>query len=108
FDTILLATGFDAVTGSIRRIDVRGRDGRALADYWSDGPKTAYGISVNGFPNLFILAGPHSVSGNNPRGAEHQVEWISGCIAHMNSAGKQAIEATTAAEEQWTAHAYST
>jgi cation diffusion facilitator CzcD-associated flavoprotein CzcO len=105
-DVIVFATGFDAMTGSLLRIDLRGRRGRRLADAWAHGPRTLLGIAVAGFPNLFTITGPGSPSVlvNMPVAIEHHVDWIADCIEHMRKNGKTRIEATEAAQDAWVAH----
>ena len=83
FDMIIYATGFDAITGSFHRIDWRGVDGRTLKDAWTGGPKTFVGVQVEGFPNMFMLIGPHTALGNIPRSIEYNVEWVTDLIAYM-------------------------
>ena len=76
FDIIVFATGFDAITGSFDRIDIRGSGGAKLRDRWKGGPTTFLGVMVDGFPNLFMVMGPHTALGNIPRSIEYNVEWI--------------------------------
>jgi cation diffusion facilitator CzcD-associated flavoprotein CzcO len=83
FDMIIYATGFDAITGSFHRIDWRGVDGRNLKDAWTGGPKTFVGVQVEGFPNMFMVVGPHTALGNIPRSIEYNVEWVTDLIAYM-------------------------
>ena len=83
FDIIIYATGFDAITGSFDRIDIRGLDGLRLKDKWQGGPQTFLGILVEGFPNMFMLVGPHTALGNIPRSIEYNVDWVSGLIRYM-------------------------
>jgi len=106
FDAIVYAIGFDAMTGALGRIDIRGRDGAALKDRWAEGPKSYLGLMVAGFPNLFIVTGPGSPSvlSNMAVSIEQHVEWISDCIAWMGQRQARAIEATEAAQEAWVAH----
>jgi cation diffusion facilitator CzcD-associated flavoprotein CzcO len=106
FDAIIFATGFDAMTGALRAIDIRGRDGVPLAEEWAAGPRTYLGIAIAGFPNLFTVTGPlsPSVLSNMVVSIEQHVEWISECIAHVRSAGAAAIEATPEAEAGWVQH----
>lgn len=103
-DVIVFATGFDAVTGALLRIDVRGVGGRPLADVWADGPQTYLGVMVAGFPNMFTITGPlsPSVLANVMVAIAHHVEWIGDCLAHMDRNGFDRIEASVAAQEQWT------
>lgn len=106
FDIIVFATGFDAMTGPLKNIHIRGRGGQVLSQKWSDGPHTYLGVAVAGFPNMFMITGPGSPSvlSNVPTSIEQHVEWISGCIEHMQENGVATIEATADAETQWTAH----
>ena len=106
-DTIILATGFDAMTGAMKRIDIRGAGGLPLRDKWADGPKTYLGLGIAGFPNLFTITGPGSPSvlTNMIPSIEQHVEWISGCIGYMREHDKTRIEAETDAEEAWVAYA---
>ena len=105
-DRIVYATGFDAMTGSLLRMDIRGRGGLALKDKWSAGPRSYLGLGVAGFPNLFIVTGPGSPSvlTNMIVSIEQQVEWIAECVAFLRAQGRSLIEASGAAEEQWVAH----
>jgi len=83
FDIIIYATGFDAITGSFDRIDIRGVDELKLKEKWKGGPQTFLGILVEGFPNMFMLVGPHTALGNIPRSIEYNVDWVSGLIRYM-------------------------
>ncbi len=105
-DIIVLATGFDAMTGSLLKIDIRGLGGRTLRDKWAKGPRTYLGLQVAGFPNLFTITGPGSPSVlvNMPVSIEQHVEWIADCISHMRERGLVRIEATGEAEEEWVEH----
>jgi cyclohexanone monooxygenase len=105
-DCLVLATGFDAITGALTRIDIRGRDGVVLAEKWRDGPRTYLGLGTSGFPNLFILVGPGSpaVLTNMVTSIEQQVEWISACVRHLRAGGHHTIEPTPEAENQWMDH----
>ena len=105
-DSIVFATGYDAVTGALTRIDIRGRGGLSLKDKWRDGPKTYLGIMVAGFPNLFTLTGPGSPSilTNVVMSIEQHVEWVGDCLAHMAREHAVLIEADEQAEEDWVAH----
>ncbi len=102
-DVLVLATGFDAMTGSFLRIDTHGTDG-TLAEKWAAGPRTYLGLMSAGFPNLFVVAGPGSPSvlSNMVLSCEQHVEWIAGCLTAMRDAGETRIEATPAAEDEWT------
>jgi len=105
-DTIIFATGFDAMTGALLEMDIRGRDGRTLAETWADGPTTYLGLAVHGFPNMFTITGPQSPSvlSNMPVSIEHHVEWVSEAIASLVERDVRLIEPTAAAEEAWTEH----
>jgi len=105
-DTLVYATGFDAITGALSRIDIRGVGGQSLADKWADGPLTYLGFSSAGFPNLFTLVGPHngSLFCNMPRCIEQNVEWTTGVLRYMREHGLRSIEATSAAETAWRDH----
>ena len=101
FDFIIYATGFDAVFGSYNRIDIRGVDGRKLKEQWEEELATFLGIQTNGFPNLFMIMGPHAMAGNNPRSIEYQVEWVTEAIKYMNDRGLTRAEATPEAQDSW-------
>ncbi len=105
-DVVVLATGFDALTGALLRVDIKGRGGVTLKEKWSEGPKTYLGHSISGFPNLFAITGPGSPSvlSNLVPSIEQDVDWVGRCIAHMREHGHQVIEATPDAEEEWVAH----
>ncbi len=104
FDLIIYATGFDAITGSFDRIDIRGVEGRRLKDAWQAGPQTYLGVLVEGFPNLLMVMGPHAGLGNFPRAAEYSVEWVTGLIRQARDHGLTRIEATPAGTARWTDH----
>jgi cyclohexanone monooxygenase len=105
-DVIVCATGFDAGTGALTRIDIRGAEGLALAEKWRDGPKTYLGLLVAGFPNFLVVNGPHNAAAlcNAGRCIEQNVNWIARCLATMRERGSVRVEATPAAEKEWTAH----
>ena len=105
-DVIVFATGFDAMTGALKSIDIVGRGGRSLRDKWADGPLTYLGLAVSGFPNLFVLAGPGSPSvlSNMVLSIELHVDWVTRCIDEMRSKGLTRVEAEQASEDQWVAH----
>jgi cyclohexanone monooxygenase len=105
-DALVLATGFDAMTGSVAKIDIRGREGQTLNQKWAEGPKTYLGLMSAGFPNLFIITGPGSPSvlSNMIVSIEQHVDWISDCIAWMRDRGFEAMEANKDAEDSWVAH----
>jgi cation diffusion facilitator CzcD-associated flavoprotein CzcO len=100
-DVLILATGFDAVTGPYFGIDVRGRDGLSLVEAWAEGPSGYLGLQTAGFPNLFTITGPGSTLGNLPITIETHVEWISDCIAHLRANGIREMEADPTAEKAW-------
>ena len=94
------------MTGSLLRMDIRGRDGVRLADAWADGPRTMLGLQIAGFPNLFTITGPGSPSVlmNMPVAIEYHVEWIADCIDYMREHGWSRIEATEEAQDAWVEH----
>jgi cation diffusion facilitator CzcD-associated flavoprotein CzcO len=105
-DVIVFATGFDAMTGTLFKMDIRGRSGRSLREYWKAGPRTYLGLQVPGFPNLFTITGPGSPSvlTNMPVAIEQHVEWITDCIAHLRRSGVAAIEPSEQAAGGWGEH----
>lgn len=105
FDSIVFATGFDAITGALLAIDIRGRDGIALVDEWKSGPRTYLGVAATGFPNLFMITGPGSPSvlSNMVLSIEQHVEWIANCLSYAMSEGHMVIEATAEAQDGWMA-----
>ena len=105
-DALVLATGFDAMTGSVAKIDIHGRGGLTLNRKWAEGPKTYLGLMGAGFPNLFIITGPGSPSvlSNMIVSIEQHVDWIADCLACMRTRGLEVIEAEKAAEDKWVAH----
>jgi cyclohexanone monooxygenase len=105
-DALVLATGFDAMTGSVAKIDIRGRGGLTLNRKWAEGPKTYLGLMSAGFPNLFLITGPGSPSvlSNMIVSIEQHVDWITDCVSYMRERGLDSMEAETAAEEKWVAH----
>jgi cyclohexanone monooxygenase len=105
-DCLVFATGFDAMTGALNRIDIRGRDGTPLKEKWSAGPRTYLGLSIVGFPNLFTISGPGSPSvlTNMLPSIEQHVNWITDCIRHLRERQIACIEATLAAEDAWVTH----
>ena len=106
-DALVFATGFDAMTGTLNRIDIRGRGGARLREKWQDGPRTYLGLGMAGFPNLFTITGPGSPSvlTNMLPTIEQHVEWIADCLAHLRNRGLRTIEAAHEAEDSWVAHA---
>ena len=105
-DALVLATGFDAMTGALLRIDVRGKGGVKLADKWAAGPRSYLGLGIEGFPNLFTITGPGSPSvlSNMLVSIEQHVDWTLDCIEHMRRNGLSRIEPDAAAEDGWVAH----
>jgi cyclohexanone monooxygenase len=105
-DAIVYAIGFDAMTGALAKIDIRGRGGAALKEAWAAGPRTYLGLMVAGFPNLFVVTGPGSPSVlcNMAVAIEQHVDWIADCIAWLGARQVGAIEATEAAQDAWVAH----
>ncbi len=106
FDAIISATGFDAMTGSLNKIDIRGRAGRKLKDKWAAGPVTYLGLQSNGFPNLFMISGPGSPSVLTCMitSIEQHVDFIADAVTHLREHGLKVIEPTVEAEEAWVAH----
>ncbi|KAK7042916.1 hypothetical protein VNI00_008652 [Paramarasmius palmivorus] len=104
FDVLVFATGFDAVTGGMRQIDIRGRNGLSILEKWNDATRTYLGMTVNGFPNMFFEYGPQAPTAfsNGPTCIDIQSEWITRCIDYMEKNGYKTIEATPEAEEEWT------
>ncbi len=107
-DVIVFATGFDAVTGAMDQIEVRGENGVTLKETWADGPRTYLGLGCAGFPNMFTCVGPHNGGTfcNIPRCIEQNVEWISDCIAYLREHHVERIRVEEQAQAQWTAHVY--
>ena len=105
-DVLVLATGFDAMTGALTRIDVRGRDGRLLRDDWADGPRTYLGIGTEGYPNLFICVGPGSpgVLATYPPQIELQVGWMAEFVQYLVDHGLTRAEADREAQDTWCDH----
>ena len=106
FDTLVLATGYDALTGALLRIDIRGRAGRTLQEKWENGPRNYLGLMTAGFPNLFIVTGPGSPSVlvNMIIGIEQHVDWIADCIQYLREHGLDTVEADLDAEDRWVEH----
>jgi cyclohexanone monooxygenase len=105
-DALVCATGYDALSGAVLAIDIRGRGGVGLREKWAQGPRTLLGLMSAGFPNLFMITGPGSPSVlvNMIVGIEHHVQWISDCIEHLQQRGHRTIEATVAAQDRWVEH----
>ena len=104
-DMIVLATGFDAMTGTLSKIDIVGRGGEMLRDDWADGPRTYLGLGVDGFPNLFLVSGPGApaVLANMVLHAEAHVNWIGDCISYLDEHGYLGIEADSDSVDDWIA-----
>ena len=105
-DDLVFATGFDALTGPLLRLDPTGPDGTTLGEAWREGPRTYLGLAISGFPNLFTITGPFSPSvlTNMPSSIEQHVDWIAGCLEHLRDTGTDRIEADPAAEREWAEH----
>ena len=105
-DVIISATGFDAMTGALLNIDIRGKKGLPLKEKWNEGPKSYLGVALAGFPNLFTITGPGSPSviSNMLPAIEQHVDWITECISYMRNKGFAVIDAQTEAEEEWISH----
>ena len=105
-DIIVYATGFDAMTGSLFKLGIKGRHGLALEEKWAEGPRTYLGIATHDFPNLFMITGPQSPSvlSNMPVSIEQHVDWITDCVRHLQANGLDTIEALPAAEDDWVDH----
>ncbi len=102
-DVLILATGYDALTGPMLAIDITGRGGRKLSETWSDGPVSYLALLMEGFPNLFVIGGPNgpSILANYIRLDELNVDWVADCIGYMRERGLATIEATGEAEQEW-------
>jgi cyclohexanone monooxygenase len=105
-DAIVFATGFDAMTGALLNIDIRGVGGIEFKQKWADGPRTYLGLAVAGFPNLFTVTGPASPSvlSNMMTSIEQHIEWIADCMGYMETNGLDTIEASSDAEDDWMQH----
>ena len=105
-DALVFATGFDAVTGALLKVDISGRKGVTLKEAWSEGPKSYLGLTVVGFPNLFSITGPGSPSviGNVITNCEYHVDWIAECLTHMRQRGLSTIEPDREAQSAWVEH----
>ncbi|MDD7920322.1 flavin-containing monooxygenase [Actinomycetospora callitridis] len=105
-DSIVYATGFDAMTGTLFKLGITGRDGLTLAEKWAEGPRSYLGIATHGFPNLFMITGPQSPSvlSNMPVSIEQHVDWVADCLRHLREQGVARIEPTREAEDGWVAH----
>ena len=105
-DALVIATGFDAMTGALTQVDIRGREKASLAEQWKDGPSTYLGLAMHDFPNMFTVTGPGSPSvfSNMLPTIEQHVDWIADCLGHAKSKGYTVIEADAEAESAWWAH----
>ena len=106
FDMLVYATGFDAMTGALKRMDITGRGGRKLVEKWEDGPRTYLGLQISGFPNMFTITGPGSPSvlSNVIVSIEQHVDWIADCLSYLRGHDLHVIEAEEQAESDWVAH----
>ena len=105
-DALVLATGFDAMTGALEAVDIRGRGGRTLRDKWRHGPRTYLGLAHAGFPNLFTITGPSSPSvlSNVMVSIEQHVELVADALRYLREHGLESMEPTAEAEDAWVAH----
>ena len=105
-DAIVYATGFDAMTGALERIDIRGKNGKSITEEWRAGPRTYLGLQIHGFPNLFTITGPGSPSvlSNMMVSIEQHVDWINDCIEHLDKNQVRAIEPEEEAVDKWITH----
>ena len=105
-DMIVFAIGFDAITGALTEVEIRGVDGKLLTDKWEHGPRTYLGLQSAGFPNLFMVTGPGSPSvlSNMVVSIEQHVDWVTDCLAHLRDRGVDRIEASVEAEDHWMEH----
>ncbi|HEX3712039.1 MAG TPA: NAD(P)/FAD-dependent oxidoreductase [Trebonia sp.] len=105
-DALVFATGFDALTGALFAIDIRGADGQPLRDAWSAGARAYLGVAAAGFPNMFLITGPGSpaVFSNVVLSIEQHVEWVRRCIVWLREHGYATIEPRTAAQDEWMSH----
>ena len=104
FDIIVYATGFDALRGAFDRIDFRGKGGMTLKEKWKDGATSLVGMLQDGFPNMFMLLGPHAALGNIPRSIEFNVDWVTRLLQHVQANGLTRAEATPEAVAKWMDH----
>ena len=107
-DVLVLGTGFDAVSGGILNIDIRGRNGLTIQERWRNGIRSYLGLATAGFPNLLIMYGPQSPSGflNGPTAAELQGDVVVSCLKYLRDNGYVSIESTSEADEAWAAHTH--
>ncbi len=107
-DDIVFASGFDAMTGALLRLDPKGRDGRLLSEKWAEGPRTYLGLAMEGFPNLLTITGPGSPSvlSNMIVAIEQHVDWIARCLEHCREIGASTVEAQLDDEDKWVEHVW--
>jgi cyclohexanone monooxygenase len=105
FDIIVLATGFDALTGALEHMEIRGAKGETLKEKWSSATTTYMGLCTTGFPNMFMITGPQAPFANLPTTIEESVKWITACISHMEGNQFKAVNVSEEAEKQWDVHA---
>ena len=106
-DVIILATGFDAGTGGLTAIDIRGRNGVSLRKEWKKEVRTTMGLQIHGYPNLFTTSAPYAPAAafcNAPTCLQHQVQWITACIDYLRKNGREVIEPTAETEQRWLTH----
>jgi len=106
FDIIVYATGFDAVTGAFYAMDFQGLNGIKLKDHWGQEPRTFLGLTVEGFPNMFMIMGPHQMFGNIPRSIEYAVGWVTDLMRFCRDNNITYAEATNEGVRQWTQHVH--
>jgi len=102
-DVLILATGFDAIDGNYKRMDIRGRNGESLKEHWSTGPTSYLGMATAGFPNMFMILGPNGPFTNLPPSIETQVQWIGRTVEHLAAREGAWLDARPEIEDQWTA-----
>lgn len=102
FDAVVYATGFDGGTGALVKIDIRGTDGRSIAEIWQKSLQTQFGICMNGFPNFFMISGPQAPFANTPMIVDRAVTWIGDCIRHLQDSGNTVVETRADTCAQWT------
>ena len=105
-DSIVFATGFDAMTGTLFNVDIRGRGGQALKEKWHAGPRTYLGLMSEAFPNLYMITGPGSpsVKSNMLTSIEQHVDWVTDSLVHMRDRNLELMEPTQSAEDDWVDH----
>jgi len=105
-DILIFATGFDAITGALTSMDIKGRDGKTFRQEWSEGPRTYMGLMTNGFPNMFMVNGPGSCTGffNPVLNVEYQGKWLGNLIQEMKKKNQNVVESTRTADDEWSNH----